>query len=210
MIVVTNMFGVESADLFLEASGLGLKLEGIIAPFITLDVISDLVTNFQFSKMRMITIIPTIHMWQSQIEKLVLSNNKLISFPLDWVKSLEKYDNPHVKSGFLIPDWNKYVYSLKGVIEGKDFEIEIHPKGKGMLHTKLYLYDKGFVISSANLTPEGHLLRQMELGILIREEDNKTEVQVVKQLFEHYWIGEEYSCSAIRDRIKVAKIESEF
>jgi len=113
---------------------------------------------------------------------------------LDWIKSLDE-----------IPDSN--IYFLKGKIDGTDFEVEIHTKEKFSIHTKLYVYDKAFVISSANITPSGMFERHMELGILITEEDNELEVRVVKKLFEENWIGKFGSCEGIRREILYKRAE---
>lgn len=96
---------------------------------------------------------------------------------------------------------SKTSHILKATIDGKHFIIEVNTIPGDELHTKLYVYDRGFVITSGNITEHGTLLRHLELGVLITEDDNELEVEVVKQWFEDRWIGAESSCLGIRRRI---------
>lgn len=198
MQVATNMLGAETANLILEAKEKGLKLIGIICPFIQIDALKEIIVTADFVQQRIITEISTIKKWKKQIDAGEDS--------LDWIKSLEEKTNPYIDPKYPLAQ-DKYIYFLKGKIEGTDFEVEIHTKEQYAIHTKLYVYDKGIVITSGNITPSGMFSRHIELGVLITQEDNELEVQVVKELFENNWIGKFVSCEGIRRQILYTKAE---
>lgn len=198
MQVATNMFGAETANLILEAKEKGLKLIGIICPFLQIDALKEIIVTADFVQQRIITEISTIKKWKKQIDAGEVS--------LDWIKSLEEKTNPYIDPKYPLAQ-DKSIYFLKGKIEGTDFEAEIHTKEQYTIHTKLYVYDKGIVITSGNITPSGMFNRHMELGVLITPEDNELEVQVVKELFENNWVGKFVSCEGIRRQILYTKAE---
>ena len=202
MQVATNMFGAETANLIVDAKMKGLKLIGIICPIINLDALYEIIRTSEFVQQRIITEISTIKKWQKQIKLGKIPAKEYEGeYSLDWIKSLDKKQNPYNDQKKVTSEWDENVYFLKGKSEGTAFEIEIHTQEQYAIHTKLYVYDKGIVITSGNITYHGTFLRQIELGVLITQEDNELEVQVVKELFENNWVGIFGSCEGIRRRI---------
>lgn len=186
MKVATNMFGAESADLIVDANKRGLNLIGIICPFITLDALWNLLTFSNFTNQRIITEISTVYKWQKLIRRGVMPETEVTS-----------------------ADWDESIYFLKGVVDGRDFKIEVHTQPQYDIHAKLYVYDGGFVITSGNITYAGTITRHMELGILITKEDDELEVQVIRELFETNWVDKSLSCEAIRRRIRYVNFAEE-
>ena len=186
MKVATNMFGAESADLIVDANKRGLNLIGIICPFITLDALWNLLTFSNFTNQRIITEISTVYKWQKLIRRGVMPETEVTS-----------------------ADWDESIYFLKGVVDGRDFKIEVHTQPQYDIHAKLYVYDGGFVITSGNITYAGTIKRHMELGILITKEDDELEVQVIRELFENNWVDKSLSCEAIRRRIRYVNFAEE-
>lgn len=211
MKVATNMFGAESADLIVDANKRGLNLIGIICPFITLDALWNLLKFSNFTNRRIITEISTVDKWQKLIKRgLMPEKEERREFSLDWIQIIGKKENPHLNHNDVTPaDWNESIYFLKGVVDGRDFKIEVHTQPQYDIHAKLYVYDGGFVITSGNITYAGTITRHMELGILITKEDDELEVQVIRELFETNWVDKSLSCEAIRRRIRYVNFAEE-
>jgi len=182
--VATNMFGAETANLIIDAREQGLELQGIVCPFIQLEDIRMIVEDLDFFQGRILTTVETINGW-----KEVLSKNRP-----EWIIILKEEPCKSCPYGTR--------YWLIGNVNGRPVEIEIRTYKRTELHAKLFVYDKGFVVTSANLTSSGSLLRHIELGILVTQEDSEVEVKVVKRLFEHWWRGESRSCTSIRRNLK--------
>lgn len=188
MKVATNMFGAEDANLIIDANELGLKLNGVVCPFIELGALEDLLRNVTSKTIKVITSKGSIGKWYKYygMGKIPAKGGTPArrELSLDWIQNLtSKGSDKH---------------ELTSLTNGKQIVLKIHAYPEDKLHTKLYVYDKGFVVTSGNITDKGLLFRHLELGILVTEDDNKLEVEIVKQWFENRWNGRERSCLAIR------------
>lgn len=188
MKVATNMFCSEGADLLLDAKEEGLELKGIVCPFIELPALKQILEIVSIKKLRIITDKGTIGTWYKQFKAGIIpgkdGDTPTKPQSLDWMKSLI------AKS--------KMNHNLKVKINGKTFSVDIHIEEYKDVHMKLYVFDKGFVNTSANITDAGILLRHLEMGVLVTEKDNKLQVEIIKQWFEDRWKNNESSCLAIR------------
>jgi len=188
MKVATNMFGAEGANLIIKANELGLNLNGVVCPFIELSALKNVLRNVTSKTIKVITSKGSIGKWYRyyKMGKIPAKDGDppRRELSIDWIKNLTSKGNDK--------------HELTALINGKQITLKIHAYPKDTLHTKLYVYDTGFVITSGNITDQGLLLRHLELGILVTEDDNKLEVDIVKHWFENRWNGKERSCLAIR------------
>jgi len=171
MKVATTLFSVETADLLIEAGKQKLTLVGIANPYIELGSLEHTLEFAEGFKqpLKVLTRPKTIRYWLKEFKK-----NK-------WIKSFEV---SYIE--------NRYTGSIKGKIKGGDAEIVFRTRND--LNARLYVYDKGFVITSANVSGASLLLRHAELGILVTEEDDERTVKVVQKVFEKWWEGNDADC----------------
>ena len=171
MKVATTLFSVETADLLIEAGKQKLILVGIANPYIELGSLEHTLEFAEGFKqpLKVLTRPKTIRYWLKEFKK-----NK-------WIKSFEV---SYIE--------NRYTGSIKGKIKGEDAEIVFRTRND--LNARLYVYDKGFVITSANVSGASLLLRHAELGILVTEEDDERTVKVVQKVFEKWWEGNDADC----------------
>lgn len=188
MKVATNMLFSEEANLIIYAKRLGLNLIGIVCPFIELPPLKHILENNSSNDIRIITSKGTIGKWYKQF-KAGKTPGKKGDHPtkdqsLDWIKKLNSIgENSHI----LITKTNK-----------RKIKVYVNVEKDIYIHTKLYVFDKGFVITSGNITDFGTLMRHLEMGVLVTEKDNKLEVEIVKRWFENRWNHIERSCLALR------------
>ena len=170
MKVATTLFSVETADLLTEAGRHGLTLVGIANPFIELGSLENTLEFAEFRQpLRILTRPKTVRYWLRKLKKN------------EWIKSFEiSYME------------NRYAGIIRGKIKGEDVEIVFRTRND--LNARLYVYDRGFVITSANVSGTSLLLRHAELGILVTEEDDERTVRVVQKVFEKWWEGNDADC----------------
>jgi len=188
MKVATNMFGSEEANLLLDANETGLKLTGIVCQLIDLVGLKSILSDIKTNHIKIITRKGTVGSWYKQYNKGEIPEKKgryaRAPLPLDWIKNIKST--------------SKTSHKMEVQFEKRKIDIEIHTVPGDDLHTKLYVFDKGFVITSGNVTEHGTFLRHLEMGVLITDRDNKLEVEIVKQWFEDRWNDKERSCLGIR------------
>ncbi len=193
MKVATNRIFSESADLLLDARRNRYKLLGIVCPFIELQILKEILNQFNYDGLRIITDKGTIGSWFKQIKngetpgKQKDDGTYLSPKRLDWIESLKSVADESFQLIVKI-DWKKIIVN-----------IQVEPPKK--LHTKLYVFDKAFVVTSANITDEGSLIRHLEMGVLITETDNRLQTEIVKNWFEDRWTRAERSCLALKVQI---------
>ena len=186
--VATNMLCSEEANLLHDAKRVGLKLQGIVCPFIDLPALKRILENVSTKEIRIITEEATVGKWykffidgkipEKPDEELIKDKT------LKWIKTLKSTSKTsHVM-----------IVKIKNDLK----TINVHIEGTQEVHTKLYIFNKGFVITSGNITDGGTFLRHLEMGVMITNEDNKLQVDIVKEWFEERWNGEESSCLAIQ------------
>ena len=170
MKVATTLFSVEMANLEVDAAEQNLTLVGIANPNIELGNLKVTLECVEFIRpLRVLTRPKTIRRWFKEFKEE------------EWIKSFEV---SYIR--------NRYVGLIRGEIKGEDVEIAFRTRDD--LNARLYVYDRGFVITSAELSAISLVLRHAELGILVTEEDDERTVKVVQKVFEKWWEGNDADC----------------